>query len=282
MAKHTSLSPSDCSSRLPISAPALCPLAQTQTLNAVLDSVFKHTPSDPAASPKSLKSSQLLLVCYPLSRQDLSLLAGLPASISALCICPSPSPPYSGFSQQRNHSPAPSHLQSPTSLDFSAPQLPWPSLWVHTAHSGPPPGTLFPKAASSEGPSRTPDPMCALHPSQPPPSAQPPLPNLGSTVVLPPSVSLSVFILLLCWLICFLLMCLLLTQEHLHKVAGLGAKWKRRCPSSNISKTCKQNSKSSVWPVCRLRPPWEPACLCPSRLERAHTESCSSCSSMPD
>lgn len=200
MAKHTSLSPSDCSSRLPISVPALCPLAQTQTLNAVLDSLFLNAPHliqqqvSSVSSPKSLKSSQLLLVCCPLSRRDLSLLTGLPASISAPCICPSPSPLFSGFSQQRNHSPAPARVQSPTSPDLSAPQLPWPSPRVHTAHSGPPPGTLCPKAASSEGPSRRPDPMCALHPSQPPPSAQPPLPTLGSTVVLPPSVTVCIYL----------------------------------------------------------------------------------------
>lgn len=143
MAKHTSLSPSDCSSRLPISAPALCPLAQIQTLNAVLDSLFLNTlhliqqQVSSVSSPKSLKSSQLLHVCCPLSHRDLSLLTGLPASISAPCICPSPSPPFSGFSQQRNHSPAPSHLQSPTSpgsyatlaftLGSHSPF--WPSTW---------------------------------------------------------------------------------------------------------------------------------------------------------
>lgn len=190
-----------------------------------------------------------------------------------------PITPLSGFSLRRTHSPAPSHLQSPKDLDlpaspdFSAPQLPWPSPWVHGAHSGPPPGTLCPKAASSEGPSRTPDPTCALHASQSPASAQRPLPSLGPAAVLPPSVSPSAFVLLLCWLICFLLICLLPTQEYLHKPAGLGAKRKRGRPSSNISKTCDQNRRSRCGPTCLLRPlTWEPARLCPSRLEGVHTE----------
>lgn len=221
-------------------------------------SVFIHTPSHAAASligviPRISQvqaTSPSLLRSFPPGPQP-------PRWSPCLHFHPvhgsQPITPLSGFSLQRTHSPAPSHLQSPKDLDlpaspdFSAPQLPWPSPWVHGAHSGPPPGTLCPEAASSEGPPRTPDPTCTLHASQSPASAQRHLPSLGPTAVLPPSVSLSAFVLLLRWLICFLLICLLPTQEYLHKPAGLGAKRKRRCPSSNISKTCDQNRRSSMW-----------------------------------
>ena len=250
MAKHTSVSPSDCSSDS-VSAPALHPRAQTQALNVALDClVLSPHPIQrqvsSVSSPRSLRPRQLLHVRCALAHRDLSFLAGLPASLSAPCVSP-PIAPLSGFPLQRNHSPAPSRLQCPkdldlpTSPDFSAPKLPWPPPWVHGAHSGPPPGTLCPRAASSEGPPRTPDPTCALHPSQSPASAQPLLPSLGPTAVLPHSVPLSAFISLPRWLICFLLICLLPTQEYLHKFSGLGAKGKRRCPRSNIR-------KSSVWP----------------------------------
>lgn len=98
MAKLTSLSPSDCSSQLPVSAPALYPLAQTQTLNAAPDSLFLNTPHpiqqqvSLVSSHESLRSRQRLHVYCALSRRDLSLLAGLPASIFAPCAGPSPSP----------------------------------------------------------------------------------------------------------------------------------------------------------------------------------------------
>lgn len=195
MAKHTSVSPSDCASDS-VSAPALHPRAQTQALNAALDClVLSPHPIQrqvsSVSSPRSLRPRQLLHVRCALAHRDLSFLAGLPASLSAPCVSP-PIAPLSGFPLQRNHSPAPSRLQRPkdldlpTSPDFSAPKLPWPPPWVHGAHSGPPPGTLCPRAASSEGPPRTPDPTCALHPSQSPASAQPLLPSLGPTAVPPP------------------------------------------------------------------------------------------------
>ena len=238
--------------RLPVSAPALHPRAQTQALNAALDClVLSPHPIQrqvsSVSSPRSLRPRQLLHIRCALAHRDLSFLAGLPVSLSAPCVCPRPSP-RSMVSHCREITaqlrPIYKALRiwtCPPPLTFLHPSHPGLPPWVHGAHSGPPPGTLCPRAASSEGPPRTPDPTCALHPSQSPASAQPLLPSLGPTVVLPPSVPPSEFILLLRWLICFLLICLLPTQEYLHKFAGLGAKGKRRCPRSNIR-------KSSVWP----------------------------------
>lgn len=158
------------------------------------------------------------------------------------------SPPIAllnGFPLQRNHSPAPSRLQSPKDLD-----LPPPLTFLHPTYPGLHPGFTEPILALHLGHSvlGLPPPRDLLEhltPRVPSTQASPqPLPSPCSPAWGPLSFSHPVYhrlILLLRWLICFLLICLLPTQEYLHKFAGLGAKGKRRCPRSNIR-------KSSVWP----------------------------------
>lgn len=220
-----------------------------------------------------------------------SSLASLPPFLPCACIPSHPPPPLGGFPLQRDQKPSsiPSTKpyrvwtlpSSPASPEFSTLQSPWPSLWVHGAHRcpkasappAPPPGTLYPKAASSEMPPRTRDPKCNLQPSLSPPPPPPPVPNLWSSVLPSPNGSLFALILLLCGSACLLPFCHLPTQEHLHNLQGSGQNGNAGLLVQKLIRILSKTANQACGPVRLPRPPtWKPARLRPSHLEGERSE----------
>lgn len=264
-----------------------------------LRSLFLNTPCpvqqqvSSMSPPKSLKSNQLLSVhCCPLFHLDLNILTGLPASIFAPCMYPIPSPPpLGGFPLQRDQKPSsipstkPYRIwtlpSSPASPEFSILQSPRPSPWAHGAHRcpkasappAPPPGTLYPKAASLEMPPRTRDPKCNLQPSPSPPPPQSPVPSLRSSVPPSPNGSLSALILLPCGSTCLLPFCHLPTREHLDNLQGSGHNGNAGLLVQKLIRILSKTANQACGPVRLLRPPtWKPARLRPPHLEGEHPE----------